>query len=74
MRIKIRLDTMNDILHFVAATSTIEGSVVVVDNEGHEANAKSLLRMVCALEYHDLWCVSDQPNLYSKLSAFMTDD
>ena len=70
MNNKIRLDTMSDINEFVAITTKCNGRIVVKDNEGHCVNAKSLLGMVYAMEFKELYIESEE-NIYREISKFI---
>lgn len=70
MKNKIRLDTMSDINEFVAITTKCNGRIVVKDNEGHCVNAKSLLGMVYAMEFKELYIESEE-NIYREISKFI---
>ena len=59
MRVQINLDTMTDANNFVAITSRLPGKIVVIDNKGMCVNAKSILGMLYALEFEELWCESE---------------
>ena len=59
MRTKIVLDTMSDIQKFVAVTTAIPYNIVVKDNNNHCVNAKSLLGMIYAMEFDEIWCECD---------------
>ncbi len=70
MKNKIRLDTMSDINEFVAITTKCNGRIVVKDDEGHCVNAKSLLGMVYAMEFKELYVESEE-NIYREISKFI---
>ena len=59
MKVKIRLDTGNDAAQFSNICSKLDGKITVTDNKGLRINAKSLLGMIYALEFDELWCESD---------------
>lgn len=73
MRNKIRLDTMKDINDFVAATTKLPGKIVVTDNEDHRVNAKSLLGMVYALEFQEMYVESEE-NIYFAIRQFIVEE
>ena len=59
MKAKIRLDTMHDAAKFVNVTSQLDGQIIVSDQKGLRVNAKSLMGMLYALEFEELWCESE---------------
>lgn len=60
MRIKIRLDTMNDIQEFVAAATAIPEKVSLEDNSGNRVSAKSLLGAIYTVEWDEIYCYCDR--------------
>ena len=72
-RVKIRLDTMTDATQFVSITTKIPGDVIVYDNNGMRVNAQSILGMLYALEFEELWCESDE-DIRSHIERFAVDE
>ena len=70
MKAKIRLDTMKDIQSFVNIVSKFKGNVYITDNEGLRVSAKSLLGMMYAMEFNELWCESEE-DIYHNISDFI---
>ena len=71
MKYKIILDTVSDVNTFVKNVSTFpDASVTVTDNRGLRVNAKSLMGMLYALEFDELWCESDI-EIYEKIKQFV---
>lgn len=73
MRVKIRLDTINDANKLVAAASKVNGKVVIEDPTGFCVNAKSLLGALHAMEFSEIWCVSDE-DFYSSIQDIVIID
>ena len=61
---------MSDINEFVAITTKCNGRIVVKDDEGHCVNAKSLLGMMYAMEFKELYVESEE-NIYREISKFI---
>ena len=57
MRIKIRLDTYNDVKEFVEISNRIDSIIYLEDGNGLRVNAKSLLGALYTMEYNDIYCV-----------------
>lgn len=61
MRQRIRLDTMQDIQHFVDAVSQIQNNIVLTDDDGHCVSAKSVLGVAYSkLEWREIFVVCDE--------------
>ena len=72
-RTKIHIDTMTEATNFVATTTKLPGEIVVVDGKGMRVNAKSILGMLYAMEFEDLWCESDS-EIYPYIAKFAIDE
>jgi hypothetical protein len=70
MKAKIRLDTSNDAALFSNICLLLPGHITVTDNKGLRINAKSILGMLYALEFEELWCESDF-DIYSHIEKFI---
>lgn len=71
MKYKIILDTVSDVNTFVKnVTTETNATVTVTDNRGLRVNAKSLMGMLYALEFDELWCESDT-EIYEKIKEFV---
>lgn len=71
MKYKIILDTVSDVTTFVKNVTTAkDAEVTVTDNGGLRVNAKSLMGMLYALEFDELWCESDT-EIYEKIRQFV---
>jgi hypothetical protein len=70
MKVKIRLDTTKDAKDFSNTCAFLPGKITVTDNNGLRINAKSLLGMLYALEFEELWCESER-DIYTSISNFI---
>ena len=71
MKYRIILDTVSDVNTFVKnVTSEPKATVTVTDDRGLRVNAKSLMGMLYALEFDELWCESDI-EIYDKIKQFV---
>ena len=73
MKVKIRLDTNADAIGFATLANKLGGNIVVTDNQGLRVNAKSVLGMLYALEFEELWCESDK-DIYSRIEHYIIID
>ena len=74
MRTRIRLETMSDINKFINIVTPLPGKIVVKNsNEDFIINAKSIFVMICALNYNDLWCESEN-DIYSHIKDFIIEE
>lgn len=67
---KIRLDTQREVAHFVNRASLVPYAVTVTDNAGLRVNAKSLMGMLYAMEFEELWCECEA-DIYSIIEEFV---
>lgn len=68
---KIVLDTVSDVNKFVSIANEFLNSIITVtDNNGLRVNAKSLMGMLYALEFEELWCESDT-EIYEKIKDYV---
>ena len=70
MKAQIRLDTMRDVQEFVAIAMMEPNSVYITDNNSLKVSAKSLLGMLYALEFEELWCESES-DMYHAIEKFI---
>ena len=68
-KIKIRLETYSDVHEFVNIASQIDSNIKLIDGQDYCINAKSILGSLAALEWNELYCVSDE-DIYSKIAKF----
>jgi hypothetical protein len=69
MRAKINLDTMKDINKFVSICAEVSVPVYITDGAGLKVSAKSLLGVVYAMEFEEIWCECDE-DIYSLIEHF----
>ena len=68
---KIVLDTVSDVTNFVKNVSIArDATVTVTDGNGLRVNAKSIIGMLYALEFDELWCESDT-EIYEKIKDYV---
>lgn len=70
MKAKIRLDTTNDAIQFSNLCLALPGQITITDNNGLRINAKSILGMLYALEFEELWCESEN-DIYTHIDQFI---
>lgn len=71
MKYKIVLDTVSDVTNFVKNVSIArDATVTVTDGNGLRVNAKSIIGMLYALEFDELWCESDI-EIYEKIRQWV---
>lgn len=68
-KVKIQLITQTDVVEFVTIASQLNGEVKLIDGRNYCINAKSLLGSLAAMEWEELYCVSDE-DIYSKIAKF----
>ena len=74
MRIKIRLDTMSDVNHFVGDMTRANGNACLTDKDrNYIVSAKSMLGAVYSMEWDEVWCECDD-NLYHIVSKYAADE
>lgn len=73
MKNKIRIDTYTDAAEFVAITTALGGHITVTDGANHRVNAKSLLGMIYAIEFEEMWCESEN-DIYSAIKRFVINE
>ena len=67
---KIRLDTLSEVNKFVKIACGIDGQVTITDKQGLRVNGKSVLGMLYAMEFAELWCESDK-DIYHLIENFL---
>ena len=70
---RIRIDTMNEANKFAEIASAVPGMVVVSDGQGLRVNAKSILGVLHAMEFENLWCESTA-DIFSKIREFIIEE
>ena len=61
---------MSDVQSFVRIATAHQGQIYVTDNAGLKVSAKSLLGMLYALEFDELWCESEE-DIYHAIEDFI---
>lgn len=69
MRVKVELETMNDVTQFVAIAAQITEPVYLVGND-FRVSAKSLLGALYTMEWDDVWCECER-DIYTKIEKFV---
>lgn len=69
-RDRIRLETESDIINFINAVESVNNPVVITDGEGMRVNAKSMLGMLYAMTFSEMWCESDY-DIYPYIKDFL---
>ena len=70
MRAKINLDTMKDINDFVRICTRVPVAVHITDGAGLRVSAKSLLGVMYAMEFTDIWCECAE-DIYTDIEKFV---
>jgi len=61
MRVKIRLDTQNDIMDFIKITTALPDPVYLVNKDGtFRVSGKSLLGAMYTMEWDEVYCESEK--------------
>ena len=69
MKVKVDLETMNDVTQFVAITTQVPAPVYLT-SEHFRVSAKSLLGALCSMEWDDVWCECEV-DIYHKIEKFV---
>lgn len=69
-KIKIRLDTQSEIKDFVDIANSIKSDISLVDNAGHNVNAKSFLGCLYSVEFDEVYVTSDDATICTKFNKF----
>lgn len=72
MKVRINLDTMKAISDFVRICTNISTAVHVTDGAGLKVSGKSLLGVMYAMEFADIWCECEQ-DIYSEIEKFVVN-
>ena len=72
MRAKINLDTMKDINNFVRICTCVPVPVHITDSAGLKVSGKSLLGVMYAMEFDDIWCECEQ-DIYHDIEKFIVN-
>ena len=72
MRAKINLDTIRAINEFVGICTQISAAVYITDGAGLKVSGKSLLGVMYAMEFDDLWCECEK-DIYHDIEKFIVE-
>ena len=72
MRVRINLDTMRDINDFVRICTNVSAPVHITDGAGLKVSGKSLLGVMYAMEFTDIWCECDK-DIYHEIEKFIVE-
>ena len=70
MKAKIRLDTMRDINDFVRICTGVTPPVHITDGAGLKVSGKSLIGVIYAMEFDEIWCECDI-DIYTYIERFV---
>ena len=70
-RMKIRIDTDNDVAKIVSIATKFDKDtrIEIVDGEGMRVNARSILGMLYAMTFEEIWLESDK-DVYNEFFDF----
>ena len=71
-RDKIQLETEGAVLDFINVVSAVNCPVYVTDGEGIRVSAKSMLGMLYALTFSEMWCECDR-DIYMLIRDFCAE-
>ena len=69
MKVRVALETMNDVTQFVAITTQVTAPVYLISKH-FCVSAKSLLGARCSMEWDEVWCECDV-DIYHKIEKFV---
>lgn len=70
MKNKITIDTIAAATELAAIIKDVRGNVTITDNNGLRVSAKSLLGVLCAMEFQELWLESEA-DIYALIEKFV---
>lgn len=70
MRAKITMDTIEQAHNLEAIARTLDGNIYIKDINGLCVNAKSLIGLLHAMEFSELWLESDK-DYYNEFRPFI---
>ncbi len=73
MRVKIRLDTTEEVFNFVKIAEMINEEILIKDGNGKCVSGKSILGMLYALEFDHLWCECEK-DIYFKIQKYVIEE
>lgn len=71
-RDRIYLETESDVVEFISRITPFECQIVITDGEGMRVNAKSMLGMLYAMTFSEMWCECDK-NIYTYIRDFCAE-
>lgn len=72
MKIKIRLDTVKDAQTLSNIAQELSDEITITDNGGLRVSAKSVLGVIYALEFNELWLESEDDHYFAFMN-FVTE-
>lgn len=69
-RYRILLETERDLVDFVNTISRIEGKIMVVDGDDQRVSARSVLGLMYAMTFSEIWCEADV-DIYTTIQRFV---
>ena len=72
MKIKIRLDTIKDAQRLADIAQDLSDEITITDNSGLRVSAKSVLGVIYALEFNELWLESSDDHYFAFMD-FVTE-
>lgn len=72
MRVRIALETLSSVQHFVELMEQIEGSAFLTDGTGLKVkvNAKSIMGVAYSLEFNEIWLETEK-SVYSLIAEYV---
>ena len=70
MRVRIALETLSSVQHFVELIEQIEGSAFLTDGTGLKVNAKSVMGVAYSLEFNEIWLETEK-SVYSLIAEYI---
>lgn len=71
-RDRIYLETESDVVEFISRITPFECPIVITDGEGMRVNAKSMLGMLYAMTFSEMWCECDK-DIYMYIRDFCAE-
>ena len=69
-RLRIRLETQTDAARLAHIASKLDGQIVITDGNGLRVSAKSVMGMLYAMEFEELWLESEN-DIYRSVEDFV---
>lgn len=68
---KLELNTMKEIKEFVEIATMLDTELMLTDNNDYTVSAKSLMGAIYALEWNELYLMSEK-DVYDSFESFIT--